>query len=349
MAGGQPVTMSELLIAVLVVLVVSASCSMTEAALFSSNLVRIRQRAESGSGSARRLLRIRESMARPISAIVVLNNIANIGGSILIGDMAARTFGNEWIGVFSAVLTLAVIMFGEIVPKTLGERYADSIALTMAQAVWVITLVLTPLLWFIETALRPVTGGNRGPTTTEAEIQLLTRIGHQEGIIEEDEREMIERVFRLNDTTAQDIMTPRVSLTTVPGQGTLEDIRDAVLASQHSRILAIGDSVDDVLGIVLRGDVLAALLRGRGGEPVTALVRPAPVVVGTARADRLLEVFRKERMLLAVVIDEYGGVMGVVTLEDVLEVVMGEIVDETDRVTDLQADARRRGRVRRKG
>ncbi len=334
--------MSQLFIVIGIVLAVSALCSGAEAALFSISLVRVRQAAEGGGAAARALLQIRANMGRPISTIVVINNIANIGGSIVIGDLAANIFGNRWIGLFSAGLTLAVIIFAEIIPKTLGERYANSIALLVAPPVRILTIIFTPIVWLIERLVAPIVGGSKGPTTNEAEIRLLARIGQQEGIIERDESEMIERVFRLNDTVAGHIMTPRVSLTYLYADDTLEEARERILTSEHSRLIVVGASIDEVRGIALRNELLAALLAGREHEPVAEVMRPANFIPASVRADKLLQVFRQTRQHLAVVIDEYGGVAGVVTLEDVLEVLTGEIVDETDRVADLQAEARQK-------
>lgn len=192
----------------------------------------------------------------------------------------------------------------------------------------------------------PVVGGPKGPTTNEAEIRLLARIGQQEGIIERDESEMIDRVFRLNDTVAAHIMTPRVQLTYLYADDTLAEARARILTSEHSRIIVIGETVDEVRGIALRNELLIALLEGREHEQVATVMRKAYFIPGSVRADRLLEVFRQNRQHLAVVIDEYGGVGGVVTLEDVLEVLTGEIVDETDSVTDLQDAARKLNKQR---
>jgi CBS domain containing-hemolysin-like protein len=327
-------------------LAVSAICSGSEAALFSISLVRVRQRAEGGGAAAKALLKIRENMARPIGTIVVLNNIANIGGSLVIGNLAAEVFGSQWLGVFSTALTLAVIVFAEIIPKTLGERYAETIAPIVASPVRILTIIFTPIVWLIERIVAPFVGKDKSPTTNEAEIRLLARIGQQEGVIESDESEMIERVFRLNDTIAGHIMTPRVSITYIHADDTLAEARERILTSEHSRLIVIGDSIDEVRGIALRNELLAALLAGNEQQHVSAVMRPANFIPASVRADKLLEVFRQTRQHLSVVVDEYGGLAGVVTLEDVLEVLTGEIVDETDRVTDLQAEARRKNQNR---
>ena len=241
------------------------------------------------------------------------------------------------------VLTFAVIIGSEIIPKTVGERYSEPIAMAVAAPVLLLTRLLFPLIWLIERIVAPI---NRGDpprlTTDEAEIALLARIGHKEGAIQSDEAAFIERVFSLNDTTARMIMTPRVSLTWLAGDRTLRQVRDDVVQSQHTRILVVGESVDQVIGVVRRGRLLAAMIRADHDRPIRELARPVRLVPDTTTADILLRSFQQTRQHLAVVIDEFGGVAGVVTLEDVLEVLTGEIVDETDLAEDLQAEARAR-------
>ncbi|MCA9545320.1 MAG: HlyC/CorC family transporter [Myxococcales bacterium] len=332
--------MIELGLAVLLVLVSSAICSGTEAALFSMPLLKARNLAESGGKSAKALLAIREDIRRPIATIVVLNNIANIVGSILVGNLAAHVLGESWLGVFSGVLTFMVIVFSEIVPKTLGERNAQWVCLHTARPLTVVVTLLSPIVWLIE-QITPERSGDAEPTTNEAEIRMLTRIARQEGVIEGDESEMIHRVFALNDRTARDIMTPRVNITWLEADETLAEQKEDILASQHSRMVVTGETVDEVVGIALKAELLRALVEEQGELPVRTWARAPRFVRQDARADRLLQVFQRTHEHLMIVADDFGGVAGVVSLEDVLEVLTGEIVDETDTVVDLAEDARR--------
>ncbi|NEP16798.1 MAG: HlyC/CorC family transporter [Leptolyngbya sp. SIO4C1] len=336
--------MIELAIAVLVVLFGSALCSGTEAALLSIPLLKARQIAHNRNPAAIALLAIRERVNRPIATIVILNNIFNIVGSIVIGRIAASVFGDAMLGIFSAVLTFLIILFAEIVPKTLGERYAERIGLLVALPVRTLTLICTPIILMLERLTAPLVEGNQRPITNEAEIKLLAMLGYQEGLIEDDEAEMIQKVFRLNDMSAADIMTPRVAITFLYGEDILADVQKEVINSQHTRIIIIGEDLDHVLGVALKAELLAGLVQGNGQAQVQTFMRQARYVPETERADRLLKTFQTAREHLMIVVDEYGGVSGVVTLEDVLEVLTGEIVDETDRNVDLQALARQRRR-----
>lgn len=334
----------QLIVAVIAVLVASALCSGSEAALFSVPLVKARQLAETGSRASLALLSIRQNMSRPIASVVILNNIANIVGSIVVGAMATQTLGSRWLGLFSGVLTFLVIIFSEIIPKTLGERYAERISLWVALPVAGLAKLFTPLVWAIERLTSPVTKGKIGPTTTEAEIKLLARIGQQEGIIEDSESEMIHLVFKLHDVTAGEIMSPRVVMTYLPGELTLQAAQRQIIESQHSRIVIIGENVDDVRGVALKPELLAAIIEQKADCTLAELSYELPAVPEATKGDALLQIFRRSRQHLAVVIDEFGGVAGVVSLEDVLETLTGEIVDETDEATDLQEVARKQRR-----
>lgn len=334
--------MSQLLLAILIVLLASALCSGIEAAFFSVPIIRVRRLAQSQKPAAIALLAIQENISRPIATIVILNNIANIVGSIEVGNIAIHVLGSQWLGLFSGALTFLVIIFSEIIPKTLGERYAAPISLLAARPVLALTLLFTPLVWLIEKLISPLTQGQNSPITDEAEIALLATVGRSEGIIEDDESEMILRVFKLNDVTAADLMTPRVTITYLTGNDSLADAQEQIINSQHSRMVVIGESVDDVIGMALKSELLQAVVQGRQDEPIRTFVHEIQFVPQSARSDKLLRTFQRARQHLAVVLDEYGGVAGLITLEDVLEVLTGEIVDETDRSVDMRETARRR-------
>ena len=334
--------MLTLVIAIGIVLLSSAICSGSEAALFSVRLVKVRRLAQSKRPNALALLSIREQMNRPIATIVILNNIANIVGTIVVGYLATAVLGSQWLGLVSGMLTFLVILFSEIIPKTLGERYSDQIALVIARPVAGLTRILTPLIWCIEKITNPLTAGGNSFTTDEAEIQLLAKMGQEAGTIEDDEFEMIRKIFNLNDMMAADLMTPRVVMTYLKGDLTLAEAKEDILNSPHSRIIVIGETPDEVIGVALKTELLAGIIQGKLDQSISNFAYTVQFVLGRKRADQLLSIFQQARQHLAVVVDEYGGVSGVVTLEDVLEVLTGQLVDETDTIDDLQEFARKR-------
>jgi CBS domain containing-hemolysin-like protein len=336
--------MSQLTFVVFIVILGSAICSGSETALFSVSTLRVRQLAQSSHPSAVALLAIRENINRPIATLVILNNVFNIVGSIVVGNLAIQVLGDQWLGLFSGILTFLIIIFGEIIPKTVGERYCEQIGLFIAIPLTGLSILFGPLVWTLETVTSPFTKGKKRPTTNEAEISLLADIGQQEGIIQMAEAEMIQRVFRLNDVTASDLMTPRIMMTFISSDLTLAEAKEDIIASQHTRIIVLDDAIDidQVVGFVLKETLLTAMVEGSLDRKIATLTRKVRFVPEIIQADTLLKDFIESREHLAVVIDEYGSVAGVITLEDVLEVITGEIVDETDRTVDLQEIARKK-------
>ena len=333
--------MLMLLITIGIVLLSSAICSGSEAALFSVPIVKVRRLAQSNRPAAQALLSIREQMNRPIVTIVILNNIANIVGTSVVVIVATDVLGDQWLSLVSGVLTFLVILFSEIIPKTVGERYSEQISVIIARPVAGLTRILTALIWCIEKITDPLTAGGNRFTTDEAEIQLLAKMGQEAGTIEDDEFEMIRKIFNLNDMTAADLMTPRVVMTYLKEDLTLTGAKEDILNSPHSRIIVIGETLDQVTGVALKTELLAGIIQGKLDQSISHFTHEVHFVLGRKRADQLLSIFQQTRQHLAVVVDEYGGVSGVVTLEDVLEVLTGPLVDETDTIVDLQEFARK--------
>jgi len=336
--------MTTLLIAALLVILISALCSGTEAALFSVPIMKVRQMADEEDQTKRKrgtrsLLIIREKMSRPISMIVILNNIANIVGTTVVTLLAAQKY-ESWVAVVSGTLTFMVIIFAEIIPKTIGEKHNVKISLFMAKPVLFLTKALLPLIWLVEFLTRPFTGKDRLVISTdEREIRYMAQLGEEEGVIEADELEMLHGVFQLNDMDARALMTPRVSLTCIEGDVSIQSVIDEVIETQHSRIVVIGESRDDVVGVVLKSSLLIAMIKGKGEDKVRLHGYEPVEVLHCNKADDILPIFQKSRQHLAIVRDEFGGVDGVVTLEDIIEELTGEIVDETDMDEDMREAA----------
>jgi CBS domain containing-hemolysin-like protein len=256
--------MGTLLTVVGLILFLSALVTMSEAALFSVPLSRIHLAVEQRRPGSRRLLAIKQDIQRPVSALVILNNTVNILGSVYAGKVAEHVFGSPWLGAFSGILTFLIIVFAEIIPKTIGERFAEPVAL--ATAPWLIwmTRLLLPLIWLIERITLPLTAGRHASVTSEEEIRVLASIGHKAGTISRHESELIRRAFLLNDATAKDMMTHRLMLSYVPAEKSLSELKPEEVGQQHSRILvAVEGDLDKVNGVVYQKDILLALAEGR--------------------------------------------------------------------------------------
>jgi len=322
--------MIELILSVVILLVSSAVASGTEVALFSVPYGQVLHAVSERRRGAVALQAIKDDMARPIMAIVIVNNIANIVGTLIVGGVAARVFESRFIGAFSAVLTFLVIVFAEIIPKTVGERFAMSIALKVAVPVRTMAGLMRPLIWVIERITRPFAGQDEGQATSEAEIRALTRLGKETGVIEDDESELIQRVFRLNDVTARELMTPLAQVDALDGAATLDAVRDTIMSSTHTRLVVHSGSLHQVTGVVHLRRMLQALSNDQDDRTVQSLALEPAFIPETAAGDDLLRHFQRRKEHLAIVVDAHGTVLGILTLEDVLEVLVGDIVDETD-------------------
>ena len=329
-----------LAVAVVVVVICSGICSLVEAALFSVSQIKVKQMAESKRTAAVALLNVRENMRDPIAAIVILTNISNIVGSIVVGAIAADVLGSKWMGWFSGGLTFLIIIFSEIIPKTLGERHSEGISLFCARPILLVAKLLKPLIWIIQFITSPVTKGESSKlTTSEAEIKLLASVGRNTGVLDSNESELIRQSFKLDDLTGRDIMTPRVAMTMLDGNRTLKEATDDIIASQHTRIVIIGENRDDVIGYCRKDQLLRRIIETSGESKLCDLVTEIPRFPDSTTASELFVHFRKSRLPISLALDEFGGVAGVVTLEDVLEILTGEIVDETDHVVDMRESA----------
>ncbi len=318
-----------LLLLVLVVLLGSALCSGVEAALLTVNPIRVHELAarERPVAGARRLAQLRKRLGRTLSALVIANNGFNIFGSLMLGGYAAWVFEQRNISgaalpVFSVGLTVLVILLGEILPKALGSRLALPVALASAPLLHWLGLALRPLVLLLERMLPAITA-EAELSTNEEEIRLLARLGSQKGEIEADEAAMIGKVFQLNDLTARDLMTPRVAAPTLDGGLSIEAQRAKLMSNNDPWWVVLGDQVDKVLGVASRERVLTALLENRGLLTPVDLCEPVEYVPEMIRADRLLTGFRRDSSGVRVVVDEFGGFVGVIGAESVLAVLAG--------------------------
>ena len=322
--------MANLIILASGVVICSGILSLVEASLFSYSLTKARLSANKGNRLARAALEIREKPFKAIAAFVILSAVVNIGGSIAVGSYASEQFSSRGIGIFSGILTFITIIFSEIIPKNAGERWSQIIFPIAAVPLRWLTFILSPIIWVIEFIANPFTSGVSPFTTSEEEISLLTDVGMKEGTIEPGEAELIERVFRLNDVTARDMMTPKPFVTFIDGNKTLRQVIDTVKNYKHSRIPVFEGDTNHIIGFAHQRDLLKAVTDGDLDKTIKMYVHKPMIVPETRLGDDLLRDFQENRSHLAVVVSEYGNVVGVVGLEDVLEELVGEIIDEKD-------------------
>ena len=338
--------MTLLILSVLCVLIVSAMCSVTEAALYAVRPSYVRSLSESGSRAGRVLDHMKQNMERPIAAILIINTVANTAGAAMAGAQAEAVLGPQFILWFSAAFTLAVLFLSEIIPKILGVAYSNRIAVLIAMPLTTAVHGLFPLVWVIHKLADKVKPSGPVFAAPEDEVGQMARMSAEEGSILPVEAELVQQVLKLNDVTAEEIMTPRSVVRRFPSNTTLREISEEMATGQikwtNARVPITDVENDDVwTGIVLRRDVLAHLARHENDRTLATLAKPLHVVKTNTLGHILLKEFLSKRTHLFGVADEAGLMVGVVTLEDVMESLIGEeIVDEVDVVVDMQELAR---------
>ena len=336
--------MTSLILLIVIVIIASAFFAGIEAALFSIPKSKVHLLLEQKKKGAEALMKIKENLQRAIMIIVVGNNAVNIVGSMFVGVVATKIFGDKMIGIISAIVTILIIIFGEILPKTIGENNAEYISLRAAKFILFFQKIFFPFIWLLEKLTAPFI--KESHLVSEEEIHMLSELGHKEGSIEKDERDLIQKVFTLNDITAKDIMTPRIVISAFQKDSSLKEIKEEIFNLNNSRIPVYEESIDDVIGVCYRKQLLIALAKDEEERTVEEFVQEVLYVNEDMRVDDLLQLFLTRREQIAIVKDQFNGTSGLVTLEDVLEQLVGEIVDEDDEVVDTRAFAENEGEKR---
>ena len=321
--------MLSLILLILFVIFFSGIFSGTEAAILSVTPSEVEMMIQKKKRFAGALGYATAHINRSVTTVLILNNIVNIAGSIFVGQTVVKLYGSTVLGIVTTAFTFGIIIFSEIIPKSLATRYARVISRITSPAIVLMTGVFMPLIFPIEQIVKRIGKGER-TIGTEAQIRSLVRIGRRSGHIEQDEGQLIHRVFNLNDVKAKDIMIPRESIVALPVSTTVEEAGKQIIADPHSRFPVYGSSLDDIEGIILETEVLAGVTKGEANATLEYYARPAVFVDEKTSADDLLVVFRNERSHMAIVQRKGKKVVGLVTLEDVLEELVGEIEDERD-------------------
>ena len=335
--------MIELIVVVALVLVISAACSLFEAVLYSVPASRIEALERAGRPAGRLLKQMRRQVDQPIAAVLSLNTIANTGGGAIAGAMAASVLGASRIGYFSVAFTLAILLLSEVLPKTVGVVYARGLAPLIAHPLRALVVVFRPLVTLTQLATKLVWTGHHEQRISDDELLAMVGLGLRSGDLKPDEARVIRNVLSLETRTAAEVMTPRPVVFTMGADVTVREAAGQAELDKFSRVPVYDEDPEELVGIAHKVDILKAAANDEFGTTLAELMQPIHFVVDTAPLDQLLRTFLERRQHVVAVIDEFGGFEGIVTLEDVLEELIGrEIVDEFDQVTDLRAFARRR-------
>lgn len=317
---------------------ISFLCSILEATLLSVRMGELLQRSKAGDEGATRLLTLkRDRIDDSISAILTLNTVAHTVGAALSGAQAARVFGSQWVGVFSGVLTVVVLVATEIVPKTIGTVYASRLVGLVGRVIQFLTVLLSPIL-AVTGALTRLLAHGHAETISRGELAALVALAAREGAVRADEKQVFENVLRLSNVQLEDVMTPRTVTAMMPANATFADFLAEGHVADFSRVPLHEESRDEIVGYVLTRDIYRSVALGDAASTrLRERARPLPFLPESTSLADALQDFLRGTEHIAVVTDEFGGVSGIVTMEDVIETVLGvEIVDESDRVTDLR-------------
>jgi putative hemolysin len=328
-----------------VALTTSFMCSILEAVFLSVSHSYTALLKEEGHPAGLWLEKAQRNIDEPIAAILTLNTIAHSMGAAMGGAVAARVFGEAWVTAFSAALTLAVLLFSEIVPKTVGATFWKQLVVPSVYVLRVMIVVMKPVLIPLGWISRMLTPEGEQPTISRAELEVLAEIGRREGALDEDEWRVVSSVIRLDEVSIGEVMTPRTDVVAIEATATVQDARDTMLEVGHMRLPVYEENLDHVLGIVIGRDVWRA---DRDGiTDLETIMRPLPFAPASKPVEDLIPEMRQQRTKMAVVLDEFGGTAGIVTLEDLIEEIVGEIQDEheADEPVDFQPLAAGRLRV----
>ncbi len=324
------------LIIIIVLIFLSGFFSSAETAFSTLNRVRMRNLEEEGSKKAARVNKILESYSKMLSAILIGNNIVNLTASSLTTAFVIGVCGNAYIGLGTGILTIVVLLGGEIIPKTWANLNSEKLALAYSSVIYALMKVMTPVIFIVDLLskgilkLLHVDPNKKNDTITESELKTYVDVSHEDGQIESDEREMIYNIFEFSDTCVKDIMIPRTNMVTVNADESINDLIKVFHESMYTRIPVYQEDKDSMIGFVNIKDLFIARISGQKNISLKSLLREAYYTYEYKKnADLLLEM-REKSMNVAFVLNEYGSTVGMVTLEDLLEELVGEIRDEYD-------------------
>ena len=324
-------------------LAVSFLCSVLEAVLLSTPVSFISMKESQGVKTASLMMKYKTNVDRPVAAILTLNTVAHTIGAAGVGSESVKVFGEAYFGIISAILTLLILVLSEIIPKTIGAFYWRSLAMPSTKIIKVMIIVTYPLVWLSELLTRCFSPKIQPLTVSREEVAAIVNVGTDEGVIDVVENKAIQNFLKLAGVCAKDIMTPFVVVSSVAKSTTMKEFYDNKSLVPYSRVPVFDSQREFIVGYVRRCTVLEMLSKDRFTMPVSEIVRP---ILSFPEEEKVSEIWQKmleRKEHISVITDEYGCMRGIVTMEDVIETMLGvEIVDECDTIEDLQALARKR-------
>ena len=333
--------MLALLIFLLGAMLISFLCSVLEATLMSTPISYITMKEDEGDRQAARLKEYKQDSSRPLAAILSLNTIANTIGAAGVGAQATKVFGSQWFGLVSAITTILILVFSEIIPKTIGTTYWKSLTGFCARTIKVLITVLFPIVVSVEFLQKLISRKNSDTSISREEVSAMADVAEESGEIEEDENEIIQNLLNIDEITVKDAMTPRVVAAIAPESMTIKRFYKDRRFLHHSRIPVYADNDEYITGYILRMDALQLMAEDKYDLTLGDIRRDIESYTEDTQIDTIWDDMLAKKEQIAVIRDEYGAFQGIITMEDVIETILGnEIVDERDAVVDMQQLAR---------
>ncbi|SET23063.1 Hemolysin, contains CBS domains [Oceanobacillus limi] len=327
-------------ILLIVLIILSGFFSSSETAYSSLNKVRLKKYVNDGKRGSEKALKLvlDDNFDKTLSTILIANNIVNIAAASFSAKMATDLVGgNAGVLINTAIMTVLILIFGEILPKSLAKEHAETYAMAISSILFVLFKTLAPINYFFlrlkEVVSKIIAKDQMLPSITEEEIKLIVGIGEKEGIIDKSERQLIHRSMKLDETAVREILTPRTDMVAINSNQSVEEIKDVFFRERYSRIPVYENSIDNIIGFITEKEFLTHLLKSKDIR-LKELIREPLFVAESMKISTLLPRLQKEKIPIAIVINEFGGTVGIVTLEDVLEEIVGEILDENEEETN---------------
>jgi CBS domain containing-hemolysin-like protein len=333
--------MTILIIYISIALVFSFLCSISEAVILSVTTAHISVLQSEGKKIGDILHKLKSDINKPLAAILTLNTIAHTAGAVGAGAQATKIFGNEWVGIISAILTLLILIFSEIIPKTLGATYWRGLAGVTASWLHMLVILFYPFVWLSEHLTRQLSNDSAIEGFSREEFAAMADLGKKEGQLEEKESRILKNMFLFQKTKVTDAMTPRPVVFSLPQTLTVQEYFDKHFDSRFSRIPIYSEDDEMLTGFILKSDILLAQACNNSKNILSVYKHELPAISDTTLLSDAFDQFLHRRVHIMVIIDEYGGMAGIITMEDILETLLGlEITDESDQNTDMQQYAR---------
>ena len=334
--------MTLLIVYLLLTMGISFLCSLLESVLMSTPLSYLTMKEDEGDKNAALFMKFKQDPDRPLSAILSLNTIANTLGAAAVGHQATLLTGEHWFGIISAVMTVLILVFSEIVPKTIGTSHWKNL-LWLSRIMRLLVYLLYPVVWLIDKLHNTISDEDPDLGISREEVSAMANMGEEEGVLDNSENKVIQNIIKLDDIKAYDVMTPRVVAAIAPESMTLKSFYKREELSHNSRIPVYAESPEFITGYILRYDVLEQLADDKFDVKLGAIKRQIAAFHEETSVSDIWESLLKTKDQIALIIDDYGCFQGIITLEDIIETILGmEIIDENDTITDMQQYAKER-------